>query len=146
MVCGKSWRELSASEVGAAVLIAILFALNAWEIYAISMRMYAAGTLQFRGIPFVVGPILLALRKIRLVGLYFLLQNKKIGFSLYFGSGLAEIITFIIFIYYDTRLMMLAMKLSGVAAFEMVFWIILVLIFTPIALRHLLSACWESMK
>lgn len=146
MIGGKSWREWSAREWPAAALIIVLMLVNLWGIITISVYMTMLDALQFSGVPFIVGPVLLVMRKIRIVGLYELLRNKKSGFGLYFGGGIAELVTYLLLFSYDAALMILAMRLMNLAPFEMVIWVIVVLIFAPIALWHLLTDCWESMK
>jgi hypothetical protein len=146
VIGGKSWREFTAREWPAVALIIVLMLINLWGIVTISVYMTMMDALQFSGVPFVVGPILLVMRKIRISGLYMLLRNKKSGFGLYSGGSIAELISYFLLFSCDSALMVLALRLMNLAPFEMVVWAILVLIFAPIALWNLLSDCWESMK
>lgn len=146
MIGGKGLRELTAKEWPAVALITVLLIVNAWGIYVIGWRMCEIGALYFQGVDLVVGPVLIAMRAIRIFGLLMLLGNKKAGFGVFLGGGIAEFISYILFYTCDPILLVLVLKLMGLVPFEFVIWMILFLAFAPIALRNLLADCWESLK
>jgi hypothetical protein len=143
---GKSLSEIPARDLlPVAVMVAIAI-INLWAIHRITQCMNEFDAWHFLGVDALIGPVLIGLRSVRVVGLALLALGKKHGFHIFAGASAAEFVLYVVMYLVAPSQLDLALQILDLTPFEMIGAILIMLVMAPLLLWQLIADRWETLK
>lgn len=146
MFGGKSLSEIPARDLLPAAVMVGIAIINLWAIHRITQCMNELDAWRFPGADALIGPVLIGLRSVRVVGLAFLGLRKKHGFHLFAGASAAEFVLYVVLYFFAPDQLVLAQQILDLTPFEMIGATLIMLVMAPLLLWKLIADRWESLK
>ena len=146
MFGGKSLSEIPARDLLPLTMIIVLAFISLLAISGIARCMDGLHAWEFVGADGFIGPVLIGLRSVRIVGLALLALRRKAGFQLFIAGTAGEVVLYIVLLFLAPTLLIYAMQLLDLTPFELIVSVALLFLAAPLVLWNLIADRWESLK